>query len=55
MAPQDNLESYEATEAQDLTRLLQALRPPARAVQVPPPVDLTIRAEIWQAHRCGGR
>jgi anti-anti-sigma factor len=49
MAPQDNLESYEATEAQDLTRLLHALRPPERAVQVPPPVDLTIRAAIWQA------
>ena len=49
MAPQDNLEHYEATEAQDLTRLLHALRPPERAVQVPPPVDLTIRAAIWQA------
>jgi Nif-specific regulatory protein len=48
MAPQDNLESYEATEAQDLTRLLHALRPPERAVQVPPPVDLTIRAAIWK-------
>ncbi len=49
MAPQDNLEHYEATEAQDLTRLLRALRPPERAVQVPPQVDLTIRAEIWKA------
>jgi len=49
MAPRDELEHYEATEAQDLTRLLRALRPPARAVQVPAPVDLTIRAEIWQA------
>jgi DNA-directed RNA polymerase specialized sigma54-like protein len=49
MTHQDNLESYEATEAQDLTRLLQALRPPERAVQVPPPVDLTIRAATWQA------
>ena len=49
MAPRDELEHYEATEAQDLTRLLRALRPPAREVQVPPPVDLTIRAEIWQA------
>jgi Nif-specific regulatory protein len=48
MAPQDNLEHYEATEAQDLTRLLYALRPPARVVQVPPLVDLTIRAAIWQ-------
>jgi Nif-specific regulatory protein len=50
MVPWDELEHYEATEAQDLTRLLHALRPPAREVQVPPPVDLTIRAEIWQAH-----
>jgi Nif-specific regulatory protein len=49
MAPRDNLEHYEATEAQDLTRLLRALRPPERTVQVPPPVDLTIRAAIWQA------
>jgi DNA-directed RNA polymerase specialized sigma54-like protein len=49
MAPWDELEHYEATEAQDLTRLLRALRPPAREVQVPPPVDLTIRAAIWQA------
>jgi Nif-specific regulatory protein len=49
MAPRDELEQYEATEAQDLTRLLHALRPPAREVQVPPPVDLTIRAAIWQA------
>ena len=49
MAPRDELEHYEATEAQDLTRLLRVLRPPAREVQVPPPVDLTIRAEIWQA------
>ena len=49
MAPRDELEHYEATEAQDLTRLLRALRPPERAVQVPPPVDLTIRAAIWQA------
>ena len=49
MAPRDNLEHCEATEAQDLTRLLRALRPPERAVQVPPPVDLTIRAAIWQA------
>ena len=49
MAPRDELEHYEATEAQDLTRLLHALRPPERAVQVPPPVDLTIRAAIWQA------
>jgi DNA-binding NtrC family response regulator len=49
MAPQDDLEHYEATEAQDLTRLLRALRPPAREVQVPPPVDLAIRAAIWQA------
>ena len=49
MAPQDNLEHCEATEAQDLTRLLYALRPSERAVQVPPPVDLTIRAAIWQA------
>ena len=49
MAPRDELEQYEATEAQDLTRLLRALRPPAREVQVPPPVDLTIRAAIWQA------
>jgi Nif-specific regulatory protein len=49
MAPWDELEHYEATEAQDLTRLLRALRPPARAVQVPPPVDLAIRAAIWQA------
>src|SRR5688572_20682137 len=49
MVPWDELEHYEATEAQDLTRLLRALRPPARAVQVPPPVDLTIRAAIWQA------
>jgi hypothetical protein len=48
MAPRDNLEHYEATEAQDLTRLLRALRPPERTVQVPPPVDLTIRAEIWK-------
>jgi transcriptional regulator with AAA-type ATPase domain/DNA-directed RNA polymerase specialized sigma54-like protein len=48
MAPQDNLEHYEATEAQDLTHLLYALRPSARAVQVPPLVDLTIRAAIWQ-------
>jgi two-component system response regulator AtoC len=48
MAPRDNLEQYEATEAQDLTRLLRALRPPERTVQVPPPVDLTIRAEIWK-------
>jgi Sigma-54, DNA binding domain/GAF domain/Bacterial regulatory protein, Fis family len=48
MAPQDNLEHYEASEAQDLTRLLRAVRPPAREVQVPPPVDLTIRAAIWQ-------
>jgi len=35
MAPQDELEHYEAIEAQDLTRLLRALRPPERAVQVP--------------------
>jgi Nif-specific regulatory protein len=49
MAPRDELEHYEATEAQDLTRLLRALRPPAREVQVPPPVDLAIRAAIWQA------
>jgi Nif-specific regulatory protein len=49
MAPRDELERYEATEAQNLTRLLRALRPPERAVQVPPPVDLTIRAEIWKA------
>ena len=49
MAPQDNLEHYEATEAQDLTRLLYALRPPEREVQVPPQVDITIRAEIWKA------
>jgi Nif-specific regulatory protein len=49
MAPQDNLEHYEATEAQDLTRLLYALQPSERAVQVPPLVDLTIRAAIWQA------
>jgi transcriptional regulator with AAA-type ATPase domain len=49
MAPWDELEHYEATEAQDLTRLLRAMRPPAREVQVPPPVDLTIRAAIWQA------
>jgi hypothetical protein len=49
MAPRDELEQYEATEAQDLTRLLRALRPPERAVQVPPHVDLTIRAEIWKA------
>jgi Nif-specific regulatory protein len=49
MAHQDDLEHYEATEAQDLTRLLHALRPSERAVQVPPPVDLTIRAAIWQA------
>jgi transcriptional regulator with AAA-type ATPase domain len=49
MAPWDELEHYEATEAQDLTRLLRALQPPAREVQVPPPVDLTIRVAIWQA------
>jgi DNA-binding NtrC family response regulator len=49
MAPWDDFEHDEATEAQDLTRLLRALRPPAREVQVPPPVDLTIRAEIWKA------
>ena len=49
MALRDNFEHYEATEAQDLTRLLRALRPPERAGQVPPPVDLTIRAAIWQA------
>ena len=49
MAPHDNLEHYEATEAQDLTRLLYALRPSERAVQVPPLVDLTIRVAIWQA------
>ena len=49
MAPWDEFEHYEATEAQALTRLLRALRPPAREVQVPPPVDLTIRAAIWQA------
>jgi Nif-specific regulatory protein len=49
MAHQDNLEHYEATEAHDLTRLLRAVRPPAREVQVPPPVDLAIRAAIWQA------
>jgi DNA-directed RNA polymerase specialized sigma54-like protein len=49
MAPRDELERYEATEAEDLTCLLRALRPPERAVQVPPPVDLTIRAEIWKA------
>src|SRR5688572_14203387 len=48
MAPRGNLEHYEATEAQDLTRLLRALRPPEREVQVSPPVDLTIRAAIWQ-------
>ena len=49
MAPRDELEQYEATEAQDLTRLLRAMRPPAREVQVPPPVDLAIRAAIWRA------
>src|SRR6266850_4123252 len=49
MARRDKLEHYEATEAHDLTRLLRALRPPERAVQVSPPVDLTIRAEIWKA------
>ena len=49
MTPQDELEHYEAIEAQDLTRLLYALRPPERAVKVPPQVDLTIRAEIWKA------
>jgi hypothetical protein len=48
MSHRDELEWYEATEAQDLTRLLRAVRPPAREVQVPPHVDLTIRAEIWQ-------
>jgi DNA-binding NtrC family response regulator/DNA-directed RNA polymerase specialized sigma54-like protein len=49
MAPRNDLEHYEATEAQDLTRLLRALRPPTRELQVPPLVDLTIRAEIWKA------
>jgi DNA-directed RNA polymerase specialized sigma54-like protein len=48
MAHQDDLERYEVTEAQDITRLLRAVQPPARAVQVPPDVDLTIRAAIWQ-------
>src|SRR5262245_42165406 len=48
MAPQDKLEHEEATEVQDLTRLLYALRPPEREVQVPLQVDLTIRAEIWK-------
>jgi predicted ATP-dependent protease len=49
MTPRDDLEHYEATEARDLTRLLGAVRPPAREGQVPPDVDLTIRAAIWQA------
>ena len=48
MTHQDNLEHYEATEVQDLTRFLYALRPSERAVQVPPLVDLTVRAAIWQ-------
>jgi energy-coupling factor transporter ATP-binding protein EcfA2 len=49
MTPQNNLEHYEATEAQELTRLLHAVRPPERRLQVPAPVDLAIRAAIWQA------
>ena len=49
MVPWDELEHYEVTEAKDLTRLLRALRPSAREVQVHLPVDLTIRAAIWQA------
>lgn len=49
MAHRDDLEHYETTEAQDLTRLLHALRPPERDVPVPAPVDLAIRAEIWKA------
>jgi hypothetical protein len=49
MAPRDKLEYYEATEAQDLTRLLRTLRPPEREMQVPPQVDVEIRAEIWKA------
>jgi hypothetical protein len=35
MAPQDELEYYEATEAQDLTRLLRALRPPCERYRSP--------------------
>ena len=50
MATQHELEHYEATEAQDLIRLLHALRPPEREVQVPTHVDITIRAELWKAH-----
>ena len=49
MAPQDRLELYEANEAPVLIRLLRALRPPERTVQVPTQVDMTIRAEIWKA------
>jgi hypothetical protein len=49
MYPQDELEHYEATEAQDLIRLSRALRPPERDVQVPMHVDMTIQAELWKA------
>ena len=49
MATQHELEHYEATEAQDLIRLLHALRPPERAVQVPTQVDINDTGEIWKA------
>jgi DNA-binding NtrC family response regulator len=49
MAHRDELERYEATEAQDLTRLLRGLQSSPREVQVPPPVDLAVRAAIWKA------
>jgi outer membrane protein OmpA-like peptidoglycan-associated protein len=49
MTPHDELEYYEATEAQELIQLLRTIRPPIRAVRVPTPVDIAIRAKIWEA------